>query len=210
MEKRKQEERERLKQLFLSSEVCQLRKESRIFETITPSITPAIPYDDENQVEVLGNVTIKRNCYESLKAVPQYNRLIQTYFKWSQIPNRPNTPRREFLIACEEQNILPERLDGIIRLKKAGPVNISHYGMGPKLQKALAKGLTVSNNMYDMRLNSNRINDINGAEILKALPESLLKLDISKNSFEPKINETFYGQHLRMGSLSCMQFRPIQ
>ena len=61
---------------------------------------------------------IKRNSYESLDAVPQYNRLIQTYFKWSQMPNRPNTPRTEYLAACEEEKILPERLDGIIRLKK--------------------------------------------------------------------------------------------
>ena len=43
-----------------------------------------------------------------------------------------------------------------------------------------------SDNMYDVRLNNNRINDVNGAEILKALPESLLKLDISKNIFGPK------------------------
>ena len=187
LEQRKLKERERLRKLFLKSEHTHVRAQSRLpFKTTTPSMTPAIPYDDENQLATLGKVLIKRNSYESLDAVPQYNRLIQTYFKWSQMPNRPNTPRTEYLAACEEEKILPERLDGIIRLKKAGPVNISHYGMGPKLQKALAKGLHFSDNMYDVRLNNNRINDVNGAEILKALPESLLKLDISKNIFGPK------------------------
>lgn len=135
LEKRKVQERERLRQLFLSKDNSHVRAASRLpFKTMTPAMTPMIPYDDEIQMEVLGKVMVKRNSYESLDAVPQYNRLIHTYFKWSQMPDRPKTPRSEFLAECEEQNILPERLDGIIRLTKAAPVDISHYGMG-KCQK---------------------------------------------------------------------------
>ena len=45
--------------------------------------------------------------------------------------------------------------------------------------------------MYDIRLNNNRINDQNGAEILAALPESLRQLDISRNCFGPKSIKSF-------------------
>ena len=131
LQKRKVQERERLRKLFLSKDTSHVRAASRLpFKTTTPAMTPMIPYEDEIQMDVFGKVMVKRNSYESLDAVPQYNRLIHTYFKWSQMPNRPKTPRSEFLAECEEQNILPERLDGIIRLTKAAPVDISHYGMG--------------------------------------------------------------------------------
>ena len=72
---------------FLSKDTSHVRAASRLpFKTTTPAMTPMIPYEDEIQMDVFGKVMVKRNSYESLDAVPQYNKLIHTYFKWSQMP----------------------------------------------------------------------------------------------------------------------------
>ena len=150
------------------------------FQTVTPSLTPELDDDEKCQIDIFGQVLPENRKYTSPQAVPQFNSMIHKIHNWRQ-KERPPTPRRDYLKACEDQNILPEKL-GIVRPNNAPVLDMTHYGIGPKLQDAFAKGLAAGSfGISDIRLHSNRLNDENGAKLVNSFHDNTLVLDLSQN-----------------------------
>ena len=184
-----------------------VRAESAMpYMTLPQSLTPDIPFNDKNQLRLFGKVLPEDKKYQGDEALVQYKSLIRSFYKWGH-RERPSTPRRRYIEACEGYGVLPEAL-GVVRPEGTTSVlNLGNYGIGPKLQEAFATALGERvHSISDMRLFCNRLDDQRGASILSQIPHDILVLDISQNTLGPRSAEALAFRFL--GS-ACMQLRVL-